>query len=96
MLALVGHARELFEDCDVVLSLPAPGPAPARLDSTGDPSFCTLWSLLGFPALTLPTGLTETGLPCGMQLAAAAAADNRLLRVAQWCETAVGFDSAPS
>ncbi|MGB7542570.1 MAG: amidase [Burkholderiales bacterium] len=93
--ALMEFALDLFEDCDAIASLPAPGAAPGRLDLTGDPSFCTLWSLTGFPAITLPTGLSEGGLPYGMQLAGCALADNSLLRVARWCETAVGFDRSP-
>src|SRR5260221_9924623 len=80
--ALAELALDLFEDCDALASLPAPGAAPARLDATGDPSFCTLWTLLGFPALTIPTGLSDGGLPYGMQLAGSAGGDDRLLRVA--------------
>ena len=94
--ALVALALDLFDDCDVIVSPPAPGAAPRRLDITGDPSFCTLWTLTGFPAITLPTGLSEAGLPYGMQLAARAGADNQLLRAAQWCEAAVGFDRSPA
>ena len=90
--ALTDFALGLFDDCDAIASLPAPGAAPRRLDLTGDPSFCTLWSLTGFPAITLPTGLSEGGLPYGMQLAARALADNQLLRVTQWCETVIGFE----
>jgi Asp-tRNA(Asn)/Glu-tRNA(Gln) amidotransferase A subunit family amidase len=93
--ALAELALGLFEDCDAVASLPAPGAAPARLDATGDPSFCTLWSLVGFPALTLPTGLSAEGLPYGIQLAGPALADNNLLGVARWCEAAIGFDRSP-
>lgn len=93
--ALVEVALGLFEDCDAIASLPAPGAAPARLDVTGDPSFCTLWSLVGFPALTLSTGLSEEGLPYGMQLAAPALGDNQLLGVARWCESAIDFDRFP-
>ncbi len=93
--ALAELALDLFEDCDAIASLPAPGAAPARLDVTGDPSFCTLWSLIGFPALTLPTGLSEGGLPYGMQLAGRALADDHLLRVASWCEAAIGFNRFP-
>jgi Asp-tRNA(Asn)/Glu-tRNA(Gln) amidotransferase A subunit family amidase len=93
--ALAELALDLFADCDAIASLPAPGPAPARLDITGDPSFCTLWTLVGFPAVTLPTGLSEAGLPYGIQLAAAAHDDTRLLRVARWCEAAIGFDRSP-
>jgi Asp-tRNA(Asn)/Glu-tRNA(Gln) amidotransferase A subunit family amidase len=88
-------AFDLFEDCDALASLPAPGAAPARLDITGDPSFCTLWTLVGFPALTLPTGLSDGGLPYGMQLAGSAGGDDRVLRVASWCEAVIGFDGSP-
>ncbi len=93
--ALAEIALDLFEDCDAIASLPAPGVAPARLDTTGDPSFCTLWSLIGFPALTLPTGISAEGLPFGMQLAARAFSDHGLLGVARWCESALGFDRVP-
>ena len=85
-------ALDLFADCDAVASLPAPGAAPARRDDTGDPSFCTLWTLVGFPAITLPSGLSEAGLPYGVQLAGRARDDVRLLRVARWCEEAAGFE----
>ena len=90
--ALAELALSLFADCDAIASLPAPGAAPARLDITGDPSFCTLWTLIGFPAVTLPTGLSEAGLPFGVQLAGPARDDPRLLRIALWCETAIGFE----
>jgi len=93
--ALAELALDLFEDCDALASLPAPGAAPARLDVTGDPSFCTLWTLLGFPALALPTGLSDGGLPYGMQLAGPAGGDDRLLRVASWCEAVIGFKDSP-
>src|SRR6267378_3381308 len=88
-------ALDLFESCDALASLPAPGAAPARLDATGDPSFCTLWTLIGFPALTIPTGLSDGGLPYGMQLAGPAGGDDRLLRVASWCEAVIGFKGSP-
>jgi Asp-tRNA(Asn)/Glu-tRNA(Gln) amidotransferase A subunit family amidase len=93
--ALAELALDLFEDCDALASLPAPGAAPARLDVTGDPSFCTLWSLVGFPALTIPTGLCDGGLPYGIQLAGSAGGDDRLLRVASWCEAVIAFDGSP-
>jgi Asp-tRNA(Asn)/Glu-tRNA(Gln) amidotransferase A subunit family amidase len=93
--ALAELALDLFEDCDALASLPAPGAAPERLDVTGDPSFCTLWTLVGFPALTLPTGLSDGGLPYGMQLAGPAGGDDRLLRIASWCEAVIGFNGSP-
>ena len=54
-----------------------------------------LWTLVGFPALTIPTGLSDGGLPYGMQLAGSAGGDDRLLRVASWCEAVIGFKGSP-
>jgi amidase len=76
---------------DAIIAPPATGPAPEGLDSTGDPSCCTLWSLTGFPALSLPIGRAPRGLPLGMQLAAPAGADDKLLAVAAWCEARLPF-----
>ena len=75
-----------FDGYDAIIAPAAPGPAPEGLGSTGDPSCCTLWSLVGFPALALPIGLAGNGLPLGMQLATPAGYDDRLLSVAAWCE----------
>ncbi len=93
--ALTERAFDLFEHCDAIASLPAPGDAPDSLATTGDPSFCTLWSLTGFPAVTVPSGRSGRGLPLGLQLAAPAGADDRLLAVAGWCETALAFRARP-
>ena len=75
---------------DAVISPPATGAAPG-LDTTGDPACCTLWSLLGFPAISIPIGLDGHGLPLGMQIAAPAGADNRVLEAAAWCEARLPF-----
>jgi Asp-tRNA(Asn)/Glu-tRNA(Gln) amidotransferase A subunit family amidase len=76
---------------DAIISPPAPGPAPEGLESTGDPSCCTLWSLTGFPAVALPIGSAANGMPLGMQLAAPAGSDDKLLAVAAWCEARLPF-----
>lgn len=89
--AAIAFFTDWLADCDAILAPSAPGPAPAGLESTGDPSCCTLWSLTGFPALTLPIGGAANGLPLGVQLAAPAGADDRLLAVAAWCEPLLGF-----
>jgi Asp-tRNA(Asn)/Glu-tRNA(Gln) amidotransferase A subunit family amidase len=76
---------------DAVLTPPAPGPAPRDLTQTGDPACCSLWSLAGFPALSLPIALAPNGLPLGLQLAAPALRDQRLLAVGKWCELRLPF-----
>jgi Asp-tRNA(Asn)/Glu-tRNA(Gln) amidotransferase A subunit family amidase len=91
--ALGERAHDLFERCDAIASPPAPGAAPRRLDVTGDASFCTLWSLVGVPAITLPSGWSRAGLPFGLQLACDAGGDAHLLRIARWCETALRFEA---
>lgn len=76
---------------DAVLTPPAPGPAPQDLTQTGDAACCSLWSLAGFPALTLPIALAPNGLPLGMQLAAPALHGRRLVAVGKWCEVRLPF-----
>jgi Asp-tRNA(Asn)/Glu-tRNA(Gln) amidotransferase A subunit family amidase len=76
--------REIFERCDAILTPAAPGTAPTGLDSTGDPSFCTLWTFLGTPALNLPLMRGANGLPLGAQLVGPRHGDARLLRTARW------------
>jgi len=75
---------EIFERCDAILTPAAPGTAPKGLASTGDPAFCTLWTLLGTPALNLPLMRGENGLPLGVQLVGPRHGDARLLRTARW------------
>lgn len=91
--ALMEQAHDLWSGFDAVLSPAAPGPAPAGLDATGDPSFATLWSLLGVPAVSIPAGLSGDALPLGLQLAAGSGDDVRLLGVSQWCERVLAFDA---
>jgi Asp-tRNA(Asn)/Glu-tRNA(Gln) amidotransferase A subunit family amidase len=89
--ALIAEATEWLAPFDAILTPPAPGSAPADLTQTGDPSCCTLWSLLGAPAISIPIALADNGLPLGLQLAGTARSDDRLLAVAQWCEDRLPF-----
>ena len=83
---------EIFERADAILTPSARGVAPADLTITGDPVFCTLWSLTGMPALNLP-GLTgESGLPLGLQLVGETGRDERLLRTARAALDTLGLD----
>ena len=79
---------ELFEQSyDAILTPAAPGPAPLGLESTGDPAFCTLWTLCGMPALSLPLLETPEGLPLGVQIVGPRLGDAKLLRTARWLAT---------
>jgi Asp-tRNA(Asn)/Glu-tRNA(Gln) amidotransferase A subunit family amidase len=76
--------EEIFERCDALLTPAAAGTAPRGLESTGDPSFCTLWTLCGMPSLSMPLLTGANGLPLGVQLVGARDNDARLLRTARW------------
>jgi Asp-tRNA(Asn)/Glu-tRNA(Gln) amidotransferase A subunit family amidase len=83
--ALRADIEVLFQQqCTAIITPSARGVAPKGLDATGDPAFCSLWTLLGLPAITLPVLAGEGGLPLGVQLVGAPGDDARLLRTANW------------
>jgi Asp-tRNA(Asn)/Glu-tRNA(Gln) amidotransferase A subunit family amidase len=88
--ALNAALDPVFDEFDAILTPAAPGEAPPGLGSTGDPVFCTLWTYLGAPALTLPLLESPAGLPLGVQLVARRDNDARLLRTARWLVATVG------
>jgi len=89
--SMIDAAREWLGGYHAIVSPPAPGTAPADLSVTGDPRCCTLWSLLGFPAIAIPIAVAPNGLPLGAQLATLDGKDGRLLAAAAWCESRVAF-----
>ena len=70
---------------DVWASMPALGPAPLGLTSTGDPVMCVPWTHAGVPDITLPAG-TIDGLPAGLQLAGRFGRDEEFLDAAERIE----------
>jgi len=79
---------------DAVLTPAAVGEAPTP-ETTGDPRFCTRWSLIGAPAIVIPSGLGPNRLPLGLQLVAAPGDDRRLIAAAAWCEARLPWIGAP-
>ena len=84
----------MFDEYDAILTPAAPGEAPRGLDSTGNPVFCTTWTYLGTPAVTLPLLQSEAGLPIGVQLVGRRGNDARLLRTARWLVKHLGGAAA--
>lgn len=81
----------MLQSFDALIMPAAPGPAPSDLSTTGDPSFCAPWSAAGLPAIAIPTGISQGGLPLGVQLVGRGFDDARLLKAARWVEERVAF-----
>jgi len=102
-LARAERARAAFRDAmapvlgmfDALVSPVAPGPAPRRAEGTGDFSLCAPWSFIGVPAISIPTGLDEAGLPLALQLVGGPGSLGRLLGAATWSEVVIDFASRP-
>ncbi|PUB18624.1 amidase [Yoonia sediminilitoris] len=77
---------DLFTEFDAIIAPSAAGEAPRFGDGTGDPIFCTLWTLAGLPCVTLPLLVGANDLPIGVQLIGPAEKDDRLLRTASWLQ----------
>lgn len=80
------NLNEVFKDLDVILAPSAPGEAPKGLDSTGDPIFSRIWTLLHTPCINLPGFRGPGGLPVGIQLIGKVGRDAELLAAARWVE----------
>jgi Asp-tRNA(Asn)/Glu-tRNA(Gln) amidotransferase A subunit family amidase len=82
--ALNAGLEQVLNRFDAIITPAVIGEAPAGLQSTGDPIFCTIWSFCGVPAITLPLLEGPSGLPVGVQLVGRRGDDGRLLRTARW------------
>lgn len=95
--------RQAFTSVDVILTPTAPTPA-FGVNDAADQDPVTMWlndvftvpaSLAGLPGISLPTGLSEDGLPLGLQLLGRPFDESTLLRVAGALETAANFTAMP-
>jgi len=85
----------LLSRCDVLLTPTTPAPAPEGM-ATGDPAFQVAWSLSGLPSITVPCGLSGSGLPLGIQLVSGMFTEPDLLAAAAWCEDVLGRAGTPA
>lgn len=86
---LINEFNELFKTFDVLVSPVAPTPAFKIGENTEDPVKMYLAdvmtvpaSLAGLPAISVPAGKTQHGLPVGVQLIGARRSDAKLLALA--------------
>lgn len=87
---LIDEFNSLFESFDVLVGPVAPTPAFKLGENTEDPVKMYLAdimtvpaSLAGLPAISVPAGKTEAGLPIGVQLIGARKSDATLLAIAK-------------
>ncbi len=95
--------RNAFEQVDALLTPTAPSTAFAIGERMDDPVqmfindvFTVPASMAGVPAISVPGGLADDGLPLGLQLITKAYDEETLFRVAAVLENSVGFDAKPS
>ena len=81
--------QRAFERCDLLVTPTTPGPAWPLGERVDDPLrmylsdvFTVTINLAGLPAISIPCGASETGLPTGFQLIGPALAEETLLRAA--------------
>ncbi len=95
--AWAGSMRPHFDDLDVIITPTTPAGPP--MAGTGEMISTTEhltrltapWSVLGFPAMSIPCGLDGNGMPVGMQLCAGPGAEWRLVDVAAAYQQVTGF-----
>ncbi len=86
---------KVFDWYDAILTPAATGEAPVGLESTGSPIFCTIWTLCGMPAISLPILQGSQGMPMGVQMVGPKGDDARLLRTARWLVNLAGEQRIP-
>ena len=91
---LAAETDELAADVDAFVLPTASNLAPGP-ETTGDPSFQAPWSLLGWPSISLPSGVSADGLPFAVQLVARRLDEVTLLRAARRVEEVLAFGARP-
>ncbi|HSD49063.1 MAG TPA: Asp-tRNA(Asn)/Glu-tRNA(Gln) amidotransferase subunit GatA [Actinomycetota bacterium] len=99
---IIRDYERAFTDFDVLVSPTSPTTAFRIGERADDPLsmylsdvFTIPANLSGMPAISIPSGLDETGLPVGVQLTAPILGEAILLRAADALEHAIGFDAVP-
>jgi aspartyl-tRNA(Asn)/glutamyl-tRNA(Gln) amidotransferase subunit A len=87
-----------FHEVDVVIGPTSPTPPFKLGERTADPLsmylsdiYTITANLAGIPGISIPCGMTRSGLPIGLQLLAAPFAEEKLLRIARVFERATNW-----
>jgi aspartyl-tRNA(Asn)/glutamyl-tRNA(Gln) amidotransferase subunit A len=87
--------RRVWSEVDLVVSPTTPITAPLVADGPAVAAslarFTSAANLLGWPAITIPGGFDDLGLPIGLQLMTEPFRDDRLVQVAARLEVATGY-----
>lgn len=86
---------DMLTGYDVVLTPATPAPAPKDLKTTGDAAFQSPWTSSGLPSIVIPSGLSDDGLPLGIQIAARPWQEGIMLGAASWAQKALGVNITP-
>jgi len=92
---IFGHRfRGLFDDVDILVLPTAPQTAFAFADPVpvNQADLTAAANFAGCPALSVPSGLTEDGLPLALQMIAAPHREAQLIELAEAFEAATGFE----
>ena len=94
---------DAFTRCDAILTPASPTPAFGLGEKSGDPLsmylndvYTVTVNLAGLPGIAVPAGLSESGLPLGLQLIGRAFDEETLFRAGSALERAAGFDARPT
>ena len=69
---------------DIWIAPVAPDVAPFGIDSTGDFRMNSIWSYIGLPVITIPTGINKNNLPYSIQIVGRFGEDEKLLQISKF------------
>jgi Asp-tRNA(Asn)/Glu-tRNA(Gln) amidotransferase A subunit family amidase len=81
----ISYFQDFFVTGDAIIAPSSLGEAPLFSDgSTGNPVCSTIWTLCGFPCLTIPALVSKSNMPIGVQLIGEPECDDKLLGIGGW------------
>ena len=83
--AAISYFQDFFGEIDAIIAPSSLGEAPLLSErNTGNPVCSTIWTLCGFPCLTIPALVSKNDMPIGVQLIGKPECDDKLLGIGGW------------